>query len=219
MSTTQSDVAAATNGTTATGNGTTHQAISVPKVPSTGPVSQPVAAQPSALGHVASTATPAEAKTGVPIASPTVAPAPPEVHQPPNPIDEDPSAMWYVRPPSGGEYGPASGEIMKKWIDEGRVSSDSLVWREGWGDWQTAGPLFPQLGGAAPSAASGTPAAPAPPEMLGTPSFSGPGPDDSPRPYTRRRGNNSLAVVMVVLLTLASLGLFGVLIAVIRFMQ
>jgi hypothetical protein len=62
-----------------------------------------------------------------------------------DPIAEAPAAIWYVRPPTGGQYGPAKGEIMRKWIAEGRVSSDSLVWREGWTDWQNAGKLFPTL--------------------------------------------------------------------------
>src|SRR5438874_622573 len=62
-----------------------------------------------------------------------------------DPIAAAPAAIWYVRPPTGGQYGPARGEIMRKWIAEGRVSSDSLVWREGWTDWQNAGKLFPTL--------------------------------------------------------------------------
>jgi hypothetical protein len=34
---------------------------------------------------------------------------------------------------------------MRKWISEGRVSSDSLVWREGWPEWRSAGQYFPDL--------------------------------------------------------------------------
>ncbi len=34
---------------------------------------------------------------------------------------------------------------MKTWLSEGRVSADSLVWREGWRDWQEAGTVFPKL--------------------------------------------------------------------------
>jgi hypothetical protein len=42
---------------------------------------------------------------------------------------------------------------MRTWISEGRVGSDSLVWREGWPDWQQAGAVFPQLGsGGSPGA-------------------------------------------------------------------
>jgi GYF domain 2 len=62
-----------------------------------------------------------------------------------DPIAEAPQASWYVRPPSGGQFGPARGELMRTWLDEGRVTSDSLVWREGWPNWQTAGDVFPSL--------------------------------------------------------------------------
>jgi uncharacterized protein YlaI len=72
--------------------------------------------------------------------SPSV--APPSVA---DPIAEMPEAIWYVRPPSGGQYGPAKGDIMRRWIDEGRVSGDSYVWREGWENWQEAVDVFPQL--------------------------------------------------------------------------
>ena len=76
-----------------------------------------------------------------------------------DPIEENPAAIWYVRPPSGGQYGPAKGDIMRKWLSEGRVSSDSLVWREGWTDWQNAGKTFPALeAGSAPPTPSPTPA-------------------------------------------------------------
>jgi hypothetical protein len=37
------------------------------------------------------------------------------------------------------------GEIMRTWLAEGRVSADSLLWREGWSDWREAGDVFPQL--------------------------------------------------------------------------
>ena len=35
---------------------------------------------------------------------------------------------------------------MRTWLTEGRVSGDSLVWREEWRDWRNAGEVFPQLG-------------------------------------------------------------------------
>jgi len=76
----------------------------------------------------------------------SAAPANAAVASGPNdPIAEAPAAIWYVRPPSGGQYGPARGDVMRKWLAEGRVSSESLVWREGWTDWQNAGKLFPTL--------------------------------------------------------------------------
>lgn len=63
-----------------------------------------------------------------------------------DPIDESPAAVWYVRPATGGQFGPASGEIMRAWISEGRVGASSLVWRAGWPEWRAASAVFPALG-------------------------------------------------------------------------
>jgi hypothetical protein len=64
---------------------------------------------------------------------------------PPDPLAEAPNAVWYVRPPTGGQYGPATSDLMRAWIADGRVSADSLVWREGWRDWQVGSDVFAQL--------------------------------------------------------------------------
>ncbi len=54
-------------------------------------------------------------------------------------------AKWFVRPPSGGQYGPAAASVLRQWIDEGRITPDTLVWREGDADWQPASAAFSQL--------------------------------------------------------------------------
>ena len=82
-----------------------------------------------------------------------------------DPISQAPNSIWYVRPPSGGQYGPARGDIMRKWVSEGRVSGDSLVWREGFPEWKSAAQLFPSLGGVGTAA---TPAAGPPPSPAET---------------------------------------------------
>ena len=69
---------------------------------------------------------------------------------PKDPFAEAPEGVWYVRPPSGGQFGPAKPDVMQKWLHEGRVSADTLVWREGWEEWQSAGLLFPELDEAKP---------------------------------------------------------------------
>jgi len=46
--------------------------------------------------------------------------------------------VWYVRPASGQQYGPADTELMRSWVAEGRVSADSWVWRTGWSDWKAS---------------------------------------------------------------------------------
>jgi hypothetical protein len=83
-------------------------------------------------------------------------------------IDEAPAAVWYVRPASGGQFGPAPGETMRAWIDEGRVAATALVWRAGWPEWRSAAATFPKLAAtvAAPwTQAPGYGAAPAAPAM------------------------------------------------------
>jgi len=62
-----------------------------------------------------------------------------------DPITAAPEAVWYVRPTSGGQYGPAKGAVMQQWVEEGRVAPDSLVWREGWAEWSVAGQVIPCL--------------------------------------------------------------------------
>jgi len=62
-----------------------------------------------------------------------------------DPLAEAGDVVWYVRPSSGGQFGPASSEVMRTWLDQNRVGVDSLVWREGWPDWRQAATVFPQL--------------------------------------------------------------------------
>jgi len=61
------------------------------------------------------------------------------------PLVEAGDVVWYVRPPSGGQYGPADAELMREWLIEGRVGAHAFVWREGWDDWREAGKVFSWL--------------------------------------------------------------------------
>lgn len=65
----------------------------------------------------------------------------------------DATASWYVRPPGGGQYGPANAETFGQWIQEGRVAASSLVWRDGWSQWRTATEAFPDISAQLPGAA------------------------------------------------------------------
>jgi hypothetical protein len=49
------------------------------------------------------------------------------------------AVAWYVRPPAGGQFGPATEEAFRQWIADGRVAADSWVWRTGWPDWKAGG--------------------------------------------------------------------------------
>lgn len=57
-------------------------------------------------------------------------------------LSEAPEANWYVAPVAGGQFGPANVDIMRQWIEEGRVTPDSQVWRDGWEDWRPASVLL-----------------------------------------------------------------------------
>lgn len=60
-------------------------------------------------------------------------------------LDDESITTWYVRPPSGGQYGPATGDVLKNWIGEGRVAKQALLWREGWPQWREAGEALPEI--------------------------------------------------------------------------
>jgi ribosomal protein L37AE/L43A len=61
-----------------------------------------------------------------------------------SPLDEV-GAQWFVRPPAGGQYGPASGETIRTWIAENRVTGSTLIWRDGWPHWRAARDSLPEL--------------------------------------------------------------------------
>ena len=54
-------------------------------------------------------------------------------------------AKWFVRPPSGGQFGPASSQLLMNWITESRVTAESFLWRDGLVQWQLASELVPEL--------------------------------------------------------------------------
>lgn len=127
-----------------------------------------------------------------------------------DPIAEAPHAVWYVRPPSGGQFGPASGDIMRSWISEGRVTIDSLVWREGWPEWKPAGDTFPGIISPTPASAP----SPEIPHIVTEPANAA-----SSMEVYRRRKSTKTTMSVVVLLILACVILFGALIYVVQFMN
>lgn len=130
---------------------------------------------------------------------------------PVDPIAEAPNAVWYVRPPSGGQFGPARGDIMRKWLGEGRVSADSLVWRDGWQDWKSAVVVFPSL---APAGAPTGPGAPGDGPIIGAPAKA-----SATRTLRAKKRSNSLAIGMVITLGLVAVVLLAVFIYVLSGMN
>ncbi len=128
------------------------------------PVAQPTMA-PFAPQSVASGVAPAAGWQpgaggfAMPAAAPRIPqPIPRPATATPDPIAEAPTAVWYVRPAAGGQFGPAPGDMMGQWIDQRRVGADSMIWREGWTDWRRAAATFPSLAAHLP-ASQGQPTA------------------------------------------------------------
>jgi hypothetical protein len=103
--------------------------------PAHGPAAQAESDSPSVAGP--------EAVAGA--AGPVAAPSGAAPAGAGDPLAEAGDGVWYVRPSSGGQFGPADRDVMRTWLAEGRVNPDALVWREGWRDWQEAATVFPQL--------------------------------------------------------------------------
>ncbi|MGW8256695.1 MAG: DUF4339 domain-containing protein [Thermoguttaceae bacterium] len=74
-------------------------------------------------------------------------PTPPSYASRADPIAAAGDVVWYIRPSAGGQYGPATNDVVLRWLAEGRIASDTLVWHEGWHEWQPASTVFPQLAG------------------------------------------------------------------------
>lgn len=58
------------------------------------------------------------------------------------PTETSSETLYMVRPPSGGEYGPAPKSTIESWIDQRRVTGDSMVSVEGTDEWQEAKKVF-----------------------------------------------------------------------------
>ena len=178
-----------------------------------------------APGRAASgTRTAAAARENVPSAVAVAAPVAIPVAAPiaADPIGEAPAAVWYVRPPSGDQYGPARGDVMRRWIAEGRVSTDSLVWREGWADWLSASDVFPSLKSAsAPPPTPPSASAPAKNEVPAAPASEPAMPARSTRLTSRyeakRKQGSGLGIAVIIFLGLLCVVLAALLVYVFVF--
>ncbi|MCA9199998.1 MAG: DUF4339 domain-containing protein [Planctomycetales bacterium] len=150
-------------------------------------------------------------------------PTPPSTANPsskaPDPIAEAPHATWYVRPPSGGQFGPATADVMRTWLTEGRVAADGYVWRDGWAEWKLAQEVFRFLktdSSRTPTSGttSATPAAT--PQQLDIPIISAEAPTPASQVKAVRRKSNRTSTIMVSFLAVACIILFVVLILLIE---
>lgn len=162
-----------------------------------------------------------------PAAYAPVMPAPGFAAGPRDPFSEAPQAQWYVRHASGQQYGPAPAPTMQKWLSEGRVPGDGMVWREGWSDWQVASLVFPQLLGPPVPVARGPVALPYAPQPGVFPGPSVPSPANDPFAFGaspaaapsspasqfihQRRDNSKMMLIISIILFIAIAVVGGVL--------
>jgi predicted Zn finger-like uncharacterized protein len=79
------------------------------------------------------------------------------------------SNNWFLKTEDGESYGPVSKDELDSWYDEGRVTIDCQVLREGSEQWQWASELYPELDPAASTPAAAEPAVSAPTPAASTP--------------------------------------------------
>ncbi|MFN7730856.1 MAG: GYF domain-containing protein [Pirellula sp.] len=167
-------------------------------------------------------------KTTKSVAQPTaVAPSPssPAGHRAlPASIASLQNVQWYVRPPSGGQFGPADTAILATWIDENRITADSYLWREGMEQWQLASELLPEafpttaLSAKAPTppAASAAPASAAEDDLLQATGPSSLALNKASAAIKRRRQQTRQWLILGVLVAIA-IALTGVLFYILYF--
>jgi hypothetical protein len=169
-------------------------------------IPSPVAAAPPTYAAPQTYAAPAAVPLPPTPPAPPAPPAPPSAG-PPDPLTEAPDSVWYVRPPSGGQFGPAPSNVMRGWLQEGRISADSLVWREGWRDWQEAIGVFPQLRGDDMALLNAVIASPMPAmPAVGSPIAAAA--HHRPTPRQRSKATQVGVVVLLAVVVLVLLGVF-----------
>lgn len=62
-----------------------------------------------------------------------------------DPILDAPNLIWYYRNKEQGEKGPLKSKAMVAELKQGKISQQTLVWREDWEAWLPAAKVFPQL--------------------------------------------------------------------------
>jgi hypothetical protein len=120
--------------------------------------------------------------------------------------------VWYIRPAAGGQFGPATEEVFRQWIADGRVAADSWVWRTGWPDWKAGGEALVLFADRPPQEPAVATAAFDAPKIVDTPAAAAsahlePGSAEARRREIKRRKQRlrtmsaALAVVALLMLT------------------
>jgi hypothetical protein len=174
---------------------------------------EPVVTTPAAV--VTPAITPEVASPGV--VAPVAEPAPTVVAAPPAAEPRVAEAVaveeaWYVRPPGGGQFGPAARNDFAQWIRDGRVVPEAYVWRVGWADWRRAQEAASELPAALPVVAAAVVSTAAPIAATeSTPVIIADKPLSPGRPQARRKKSAKQQLTLAILLLIVTAILGGVL--------
>lgn len=72
-------------------------------------------------------------------------------------------AVWFVQIESGEQFGPATWDLFREWVDQGRVGDDCYVWQTGWPEWRKAASVLQSLKASNPAETDRPKLASAPP--------------------------------------------------------
>jgi len=62
-----------------------------------------------------------------------------------NPLTDYPNHVWYARHRRHGEKGPLRARDVEEMLNQRKLRSDWIVWRQDWHEWLPADEVFPQL--------------------------------------------------------------------------
>ena len=127
-------------------------------------------------------------------------------------LSQSPGAKWFVRPPTGGQFGPAPAQILISWVTESRITADSLLCQEGTDKWQVASELLPEMFPTAMASKVSLDTVPIQPTPFVDPAVIRTGAILKKRMQKRKQ-----QLTLVIILATASLVLFSILIYVLVF--
>lgn len=117
-------------------------------IPLAQPVAEPHAGAPLARGVVHPELKDLPVRPVAEVPTSRVSPQSPRTESSPamtNPAGSVAQEQWWVLSKNGQQYGPATPEIIRQWIGEGRVVAETLIRREDHSDWHRAEDNFQEL--------------------------------------------------------------------------
>lgn len=116
---------------------------------------------------------------------------------------------WYYHAPGEGRVGPLAVETLRERFAAGRIHRDTLVWREGQGEWQPLERLSAELGIAPAELYAPMPAVPPPLPSMATPTAArAPGATASAPPKSGMSGC-LIALIVVAALAIPAIGILA----------